>query len=270
MLDPAGALPEFTAAPTGRSWRGESFVYWCAQPTLYGFALGARPTAADLERLCAALLVELEPRAVPHGSLVDASLVEEVDPSAFEVLQRYVKANAAGLRAKVTRLALVRPPGLPGAVVAGFYAVLDSPYPTQVFDDVAAALAWLGAPKPLGAALEALRAELSGVAPLVGQLRRVFAADGAKGSVAWVAKKLGLSQRTLQRKLTEEGTSFQKEQLEHRLRAAQRALETDAAITAIAYEAGFATPQHFSTAFKKFSGVSPTQWRERAKKGGGD
>jgi AraC-like DNA-binding protein len=258
-------LKEFTAAPVGRSWRGQTFVYWCAQPALYGFALGARPTSEDLELLCRALLVELEPGAVPHGSLVDASLVEEVDPRAFEVLQRYVKKNAAGLRKAVTRLALVRPPGLPGAVVAGFYAVLDSPYPTQVFDDVAAAVAWLGAPRGLGAELEALRGELSGVAPLTGQLRRVLAAD-AEASVTEVAKKLGLSQRTLQRRLSDEGTSFQKEQLELRLRAAQRALEGDAAITAIAFEAGFATPQHFSTAFKKFSGLSPTEWRARARK----
>ena len=177
-----------------------------------------------------------------------------------------MKKNAAGLRQAVTRLALVRPAGLPGAVVAGFYAVLDSPYPTQVFDDVAAAVAWLGAPKALAVELESLRAELSGVGPLTGQLRRVLAADGADASVVDVAKKLGLSQRTLQRRLTDEGTSFQKEQLEHRLRAAQRALEGDAAITAIAFEAGFATPQHFSTAFKKFAGLSPSEWRARAKK----
>lgn len=263
-MEPAGSLKQFTAHPVGKSWRGERFVYWCAAPNLYGFALAGRPTADDLERLCSALVVELEPSAKPHGSLVDASAVTEVDPAAFEVLQRYVKKHAAALAKAVTHLALVRPAGLPGAVVAGFFAVLDSPYPTQVFNDVGAALAWLEAPAALGAELEALRGELSGVTPLVAQVRRVFAAEG-KVSVADVARALGLSQRTLQRRLTDDGTSFQRELQEHRLRAAQQALESDAAITAIAFEAGFATPQHFSTAFKKFSGLSPTEWRARAR-----
>jgi AraC-like DNA-binding protein len=80
-----------------------------------------------------------------------------------------------------------------------------------------------------------------------------------------VAKTLGLSQRTLQRRLTLDGTSVQRELLEHRLRRAQRALEGDEPVTAIAFEAGFATPQHFSTAFKKFTGLSPTEWRARAR-----
>jgi AraC-like DNA-binding protein len=265
-LNPASALAEFTASPAGQSWRGDGFVYWCAQPTLYGFALGPRPTATDLERLCTALLVELGPPAVPHASLVDASLVAEVDPMAFEVLQRYVKRNSAKLATAVTKLALVRPPGLPGAVVAGFYSVLDSPYPTQVFDEVGPALAWLGVSSELGAELEALRDELTGVAPLVAQLRRVLAADGADLSANDMAKRLGLSQRTLQRRLSDAGTSVQRELSEHRLRAAQRALDGDAPITTIAFEAGYATPQHFSTAFKKFSGLSPTEWRTRARK----
>ncbi|MDJ1469261.1 AraC family transcriptional regulator [Cytophagaceae bacterium DM2B3-1] len=42
--------------------------------------------------------------------------------------------------------------------------------------------------------------------------------------------------------------------------AQQLALETKS-ITQIAYEAGFATPSHFSDAFKKFYGVSPNKFR---------
>jgi AraC-like DNA-binding protein len=263
-LEPAQSLARFMDAPVGRFWPGDSFFYWCASPTLFGFSLWGRPGAEDLERLCAALLVELGPHAEPHLSLVDASLVEEVDPAAFEVLQRYVKQHRAELATRVTKLALVRPSGLVGAVVAGFYAVLESPYPTQAFAELSPALEWLGVDVSFAGVLSVRRAELSGVQPLVAQLRSVLAASGSKSGVDEVAKQLALSSRTLQRRLEELGTSFQKELLTHRLRAAQVALlESDQAITTVSFEAGFSTPQHFSAAFRKFTGLTPTQFRSR-------
>lgn len=263
-LEPAQSLARFMEAPAGRFWPGDSFFYWCASPTLFGFSLWGRPSAADLERLCAALLVELGPHAQPHCSLVDASLVEEVDPAAFEVLQRYVKKHRAALAKRVTRLALVRPTGLVGAVVAGFYAVLDSPYPTKDFGELGPALDWLGVEASAAQTIATRRAELSGVSPLLGQLRSVLAAVGPRGAVADVARQLSLSSRTLQRRLGELGTSFQKEFLAHRLRAAQVALrDSDQPITSISIEAGFSTPQHFSAAFRKVTGLTPTQFRSK-------
>ena len=260
----ASTLAAFIERPVGQAWRGESFVYWCASPELFGFSLWGRPSAEDIERLCTALAVELGEGIVPHASLVDAALMNEVDPGAFEVLQRYVKKNRAVLAKRVTKLGLVRPAGLPGAVVAGFFGVLDSPYPTQVFEDAAAALKWLGADAGLAEALQTQRAAFSGVAALVAQLRAVLGSLGPAAEVNAAAKALGLSQRTLQRRLSDLGTSFQRELGEHRLRAAQRALDDGTQpITAIAIEAGFSTPQHFSTAFKKFTGLSPTEWRAR-------
>ena len=264
QLEPAPSLAHFMDAPVGHFWPGASFFYWCASPTLFGFSLWGRPRAADLEHLCAALLVELGPRAQAHQSLVDASLVEEVDPAAFEVLQRYVKQHRAALARRVTRLALVRPAGLVGAVVAGFYAVLDSPYPTQAFPELEPALAWLAAPSDLSAQLSARRGALSGVSPLLGQLRAVLEASGPRSAVDEVAQQLSLSSRTLQRRLGELGTSFQKELLRHRLQAAQVALaKSDLPITTIALEAGFSTPQAFSAAFRKVSGLTPSQFRAR-------
>lgn len=263
-LEPAQSLARFMDAPVGRFWPGDSFFYWCASPTLFGFSLWGRPRAADIQRLCAALLVELGPHAQPHRSLVDASLVEEVDPAAFEVLQRYVKQHRAALAKRVTKLALVRPSGLVGAVVAGFYAVLDSPYPTRDFAELEPALGWLEVDGALAQPISSRRAELSGVSPLLAQLRSVLAASGPRAEVAEVAKRLALSSRTLQRRLGALGTSFQKELLAHRLRAAQVALrDSDQPITSISLEAGFSTPQHFSAAFRKVTGLTPTQFRSR-------
>ena len=69
-----------------------------------------------------------------HVSLVDTSRVENVDPAAFLALNRYVVEHKAALAEKVARLGLVRPGGFAGAVVAGFFSLLDrgAPYPAKV------------------------------------------------------------------------------------------------------------------------------------------
>ena len=144
-------------------------------------------------------------------------------------------------------------PSIPGSVKPFAF------FPTQAFAELGPALEWLGVQVSFADVVSARRAELSGVQPLVAQLRSVLAASGPRSSVEDVARQLSLSSRTLQRRLEELGTSFQKELLTHRLRAAQVALrETDQAITSISFEAGFSTPQHFSAAFRKFTGLTPT------------
>ena len=262
MLTPAPSLSSYARSPTGHWWGGPSFAAWCAEPTFFGFTLYGQPRAEDLERLVGALKVELGSAARPHVSLVDASLVRVADPAAFEVLQRYVTRHLAQLRAQVTRLALVRPGGLPGAVVAGFFSVLESPYPTTTVTTVGEAVTWLGAPARWTTVLERLRAEVSGVDPLRAQVRAALAASPG-ASLATVARELGLSSRTLQRRLSELGTSLQRESSEQRLQAAALALATgSASILSVALEAGFSTSQAFSAAFRRFSGKTPREFRQ--------
>jgi len=263
-LEPAPTLSSYASSPAGRSWSAGPFAAWCLAPTMFGFTLWGRPTKEDVEKLIQALLVELGPNAQPHLSLVDATLMDQVDPHAFEVLQRYVVKHRDALSQRVTKLALVRPGGLAGAAVAGFFSVLESPYPTTTVADVPAALKWLGADASYAKPLESLRAQASGISPLLGQLRAVLAASPRDVPVNEVAKQLGVSQRTLQRRLGELGTSYQKESLGHRMRTARAALATsDTPITAIALEAGFSTPQHFAAAFRKDTGETPTAYRAR-------
>lgn len=261
-LVPAGTAAKFREAPLGRYLVGDGYCYWCGAQDLFGFVLFGRPGAAAVERLVAALKVELEPGVAPHRSLVDTSLVEAVDPGAFDALQKYVSAHHARLSQQVTRLALVRPPGLVGAVVAGFYQVLHSPYPTQAFDALEPALQWLGCGAEWAARLEALRAEVSGVPPLLSQVRSVLAALGPRAELAQVAKQLALSERTLQRRLTALGTTFAQEQFRQRLAVAQRLMrESEAPLTEVAISSGFSSLQHFSSAFRKATGKSPSDWR---------
>lgn len=246
---------------------GQGWATFRLAHDVFGFAVWGRPSMDDVVALTRALEVELAPAAPPHLSLVDTRRLEGVDAGAFDVLHRYVQRHHARLATQVRRLALVRPPGLPGAVVAGFYRTLDSPYPTEVFDASAPAAAWLGVDAALVQALDETVEGLRGVDPLVARVRALLEAEAGL-PVGAAARRLGLSARTLQRRLADAGTTFVDEALAARVRTAQRLLlDSDAPLTAIAIDAGFATPQHFSAAFKKRTGQSPSAWRS-ARRGG--
>lgn len=249
------------ASPPPVCLPGTRWATFRLAPDVFGFTVWSRPSMEDVQALTHALELELSPSAPPHRSLVDTRRLEGVDAGAFEVLHCYVTRHHARLSTQVTKLALLRPPGLPGAVVAGFYRTLDSPYPTEVFDEPAVAARWLGLDAALVQRLDETVEDLRGVDPLVARLRALLEAHPGL-AVGDAARRLSLSARTLQRRLSDAGTTFVDEAVAARVRTAQRLLlDSDAPLTAIAIDAGFSTPQHFSSAFKKVTGQSPSAWR---------
>jgi transcriptional regulator GlxA family with amidase domain len=63
------------------------------------------------------------------------------------------------------------------------------------------------------------------------------------------------------------GSTFRHELGLARVRAAQTLLrESSASLTEIALEVGCATPQSFSTLFRRVVGTSPREWRARAQR----
>jgi AraC-like DNA-binding protein len=208
---------------------------------------------------------------VPHVSIIDASRLASVDPLAFRAADAYLRANAGALTKWVHQLAMVRPAGLSGAVMAGAYDVVTRPYPVEVFDSVADALAWLGcgvAPTDGAWMLEAIRAEATGVPHDLGRLRAVLDAALEGASLATAAKRLGVSARSLQRKLAEARTTFKQELADARVRVAKRLLlETDRALTEIALEVGCPSLQSFSVLFRRHAGEPPSVYRERLARG---
>ena len=79
-----------------------------------------------------------------------------------------------------------------------------------------------------------------------------------------IASELGLEPRTLQRRLGESGTSFQKLSDRVRLEMANYFLErTTLDITEIAFELGYAEASIFSRAFKRWTGSAPGPYRKR-------
>ena len=77
-----------------------------------------------------------------------------------------------------------------------------------------------------------------------------------------IAAQLGMSERTLQRRLKEEGTSFQEilDNTRHYL-ARELLRNTALALGDVAAQLGFAEPSAFFRAFKKWEGCTPGQYR---------
>jgi AraC-like DNA-binding protein len=268
-------LEEFARAPVGSYVAGETYAHFCAAPTLWGVILWGRPEERHALELGRSLVLELAPPAEPHASIIDASRLAGGDPAAFRSAERYLSRYGELLKSWVTRVALVRPRGLGGAIVAGAYEVLPRPYPVSVFGDVESAFAWLadgktrGWPKDGVAALAELHAQASGTPQVVGTLRALLDAHLIGLGVAEAASRLGMSERSLQRKLADADTTFQDELADARVRAAKRMLlDGDAPLTSIAFDVGCASLQHFSALFRKRTRLSPSAFRKRHRSDG--
>ena len=92
---------------------------------------------------------------------------------------------------------------------------------------------------------------------------RVYAADGWL-SIEAASEVADTSVRTMQRRLSGEQTSFSRVLEETRAELAGELLETtSAAINAIARQLGYKNQGDFTRAFRRWSGVSPSQYREQ-------
>ena len=88
--------------------------------------------------------------------------------------------------------------------------------------------------------------------------------QGGEASIASVAKIVHMSERTLHRRLKEEGTSFAELRDKLRCEMAQSLL-SDQSITIadVSYLLGFSQPSAFHRAFKRWTGSAPQLYRER-------
>lgn len=266
----ADGVDDYLRDPIGRYLVGNGFLHWYAAVDLCGFIAWHRPDETFIRRLIEVLDVERTPNA-PHRSLVDLRRLESPDPSAFGLFVNYMRQREQDFAASVQRQALVRPEGIIGAVVGGFYSLLSPRYPSKVFTESSEALTWLGVQEAKAAALQAelnqLVVDATGQSPLLMQLHRVLKPRLVDASLADTAREMGMSERTLQRRLKEAGTSFQAELNAVQVRTAQQLLlETDMKLTAVAVEVGCASLQHFSSLFRKLVGESPSTWRDQQRK----
>lgn len=102
---------------------------------------------------------------------------------------------------------------------------------------------------------------------IVGQVERIVAEllDGGEVTLDAVAERLGIKPRTLRTRLTEAETSFNQVLADFRYRLARQLLATtDESIDEIVYLTGFSEPSTFYRAFKRWSSMTPIEYRKTA------
>jgi AraC-like DNA-binding protein len=104
----------------------------------------------------------------------------------------------------------------------------------------------------------------------VGEVRSVLASWTRieRPSAPAVALELGLQPRTLNKYLAKTGTGFNKMLEDARYERAQIMLRDPALpVVSVAWSLGYADASAFSRAFRRWSGVTPSEWREAANSG---
>ncbi len=136
---------------------------------------------------------------------------------------------------------------------------------------------WLDRPVPEGDAelirllqqhILALEAKYEG--SLAAQVRAVLRTAILAGQAGeeQIAALLSLHKRTMHRRLVAEGTQFRVLDAECRYDIARQLLEHSAlAITEVAETLGYAEAGVFTRAFRRWSGTTPTRWREQHRRG---
>lgn len=265
-MESAASLSDYLAMPVGRYLLGSTYAVWWHDVQLNGVIFWDRPEQEHIQRVTRALDADLRPGVIPHGSLIDARRVRAVDLGAFDTLSKYVDERREPFSRLVRRQALIRPGGLAGAAVAGFYAVLAPSYPVSVFTEPEAALEWLGIgdAQRIAREIDTIYESATSSPSVIVLLRAHLDQRLGSSSLEDAARALDMSTRQLQRRLLDAGTSFQREDRAARIRAAKTLLlETNYDIKRVALEVGFASLQHFAAFFRKATLETPTQWRAR-------
>lgn len=262
-MRPAPSLAAFLRRPIGAFLRGRRFLCGFPTPSLQLLVGWGVITGEDGDELSA--LLRGQHRDLPrHASLTDLRAVTHVDASALAAMAAAMVDAMPVNRVITTRGAVVRPPGVSGMAVAGFWQVVDGGYPTEVFTEPVAALTWLG--HPAQRAARDLAAWTAAVDPSTSELAdRVRAAlgHGRIPTVGDLARRLGVSPRSLQRQLHRDGTSYRQEVEHARVRQAQELLrEPGRSIKDVAARVGMSATA-FATAFRRRTGLTPSAWRAR-------
>ena len=205
------------------------------------------------------------PRIARHPH---ACLVEWVNLSVMIEIVRGI-AGASWFPTEMTFISRAQVPDAALAAFDGTRVLIEQPATSIVIE--AAALA-CPAGRSQGAALARLEASAAGAAAadlwtFPAALRfaiQPYLGDGQVG-LAHAAEMVGMSQRTLQRRLKLSGTSFAETVQQARFDLARRWLgDASLKVGDVAAMAGYENPQHFSRAFRKFCGLTPSDYRRLA------
>lgn len=260
-------IDEFLAAPRRAAYSGRTFAF-CNLDTLRGYRLWGEPQVEEIRELadCIAAAIRSTPEHPQQYSLIDLRGIDSVPSAAFKMFLDFAKATREQVATQVVRQAVVRPSGLMGAVCSGFNKLLRPRHQVRFFDSLGAAARWLDPPD--GDELDQFVAalEMPRVASITAELRKWLSSNLKEPTPAAAANAIGVSLRTMQRRLHSEDTSFQSLLRLERVEAAERLLaETDLKMSAIALEVGFPSSQQLATSFKDVTSMTPSEFQARSR-----
>lgn len=236
---------------------GPQWIYGSPDARLYFSVLFGAVDETHVDGLIALWAAELA--TAGHVSLCDTAALESATPGAFAALNRFLKDHRDTLARTIERQAIVLGSSLTGTMAAGFYRVFPPPYEYRLCDSRDEALGWLDCAADALAAVDAHRDG----EPLVRAVRAALA-DDCRLEVEIMARTLGVSTRSLQRRLEDAGTSFRKEARRAQIaRAMTLLLTTDQKLAAIASAIGCASVVTFSELFAREVGMPPGAWRTK-------
>lgn len=267
----AGSPPTFRTVPTLDGFFDEpakrvvvrrSFAYWQAERRVFGIIIWGRPDENDVTEICAAHEVGANPLFKGHTSLVDIRALESVDLLAFQRLLTYLIKRREAWSPNVSRQAVLYQGGYAHAVVLGMFNILRPGHDVVFFDDPVSAYDAVRASDVRGE-VEAMRTALIGLPEIIRRLRHAFEALGPRAEPSAVARHLGMSVRSLQRRLAAYDTTLSGEHHQHVLRTSERLLElTDLDLEAIAAQTGAASASHLVALFRRHHNMTPGAFRE--------
>jgi len=114
-------------------------------------------------------------------------------------------------------------------------------------------------------ALAAALGELQAQSSISEQVKIVLKRSLASGrpELSDIARELGVSERTLQRRITDEGKSFRELLVDARQELGRQLLaDPSAEIVEVACLLGYQDASSFYRAFREWEGVTPNRWRE--------
>jgi AraC-like DNA-binding protein len=239
-----------------------TWLYAILSLEVHAYAVWGVPDAEDLGGLFD--LWDRSYAKMPrHAILADLRHLDVVNPSAFAGFVEYFATRAASLRAMISDSCVVVSPSLAGTVAAGFFGITPSPFPVNTTASLEQAGARLKLAQEKLAEYEEVRHRVQGNTDVAANVRRLLEQDLLEPDAAALAKRLGLSQRSMQRKLGDLGTSFSEQlNLARVARAKGLLLQTRESMTQIAFSVGFSSLEHFSRTFRAQVGTNPSAYRE--------
>jgi len=263
MMRRVDGVSSFLVAADGDCYFAtDKFLVWRKSADLLGFSVWGDRDRGSFEQQARVLDHFTEPSRPRQRVLIDASLCSDANPTTFSRTVSYLGSRRARHTAGIEQLAVVVPQGVAGAVIVGLTVIVQPEFALRLFSDLSSALAWLQCENP-----EALAQELASLQrvdadkSLLAGLHRLFMETEFSVSLGQAARRFGMSQRTLQRRLSEARTTFHAELSNAKLAMAKTLLSLGGrSITTIALELGFASVQHFSARFSAVHGESPRRW----------